>query len=93
LKEIEQGSVFSTLVTSADISQDGRLVLIRTYFSAFLFRREDGESVEACLSRAPCRVPLQIEPQGESIAFLADNLSYVTTSEGKHPALHFFTRK
>jgi hypothetical protein len=42
------------------------------------------------MSRNPCRIPLALEPQGESIALTADGRGYFTTSEGQRPYVHFF---
>lgn len=92
LTHIDDNLIFPALVTAADISRDGRQILIRTYLHAYLYQRDEKESVETTLSRAPCEVPLAVETQGESIAFLPDAKSYVTTSEGHHPRLHFFER-
>jgi hypothetical protein len=88
LEWFAQKSVAS-LVTGASISEDGTQILVRTYFQAYLFRRNLTESIPDSLRRRPCRVPLQFERQGEAIAFAPDG-GYVTVSEGKHPFLHHF---
>jgi hypothetical protein len=49
--------------------------------------RQDGESITAALARAPCTIPLAIEAQGESFAWLLGSAGYVTISEGS-AALH-----
>jgi hypothetical protein len=88
LEGLGQHSIAS-LVTGASISEDGAQILIRTYFQAYLFRRTREESVAEALQRSPCRIPLQLEPQGEAIASVPGG-GYVTVSEGKHPYLHAF---
>ncbi|MGC4068230.1 MAG: hypothetical protein QM784_26995 [Polyangiaceae bacterium] len=88
LESIPHDSLAS-LVTGASISEDGTQILIRTYFQAYLFRRNDQGSVTDALRQPPCRIPLQLEPQGEAIASLSGG-GYATVSEGKHPYLHVF---
>lgn len=68
-------------VTSASISSDGRQILIRTYEQLFYYTRRPGESVIDALNRAPLRIPLATEPQGEAVGWAPDGLSYYTTSE------------
>lgn len=92
LTHIDDNLIFPALVTAADISRDGRQILVRTYLHAYLYHRDEKESIETALSRAPCEVPIAVETQGESIAFLPDAMSFVTTSEGRHSRLHFFER-
>ncbi len=73
--------------TAASISRDGLSILVRTYSSVFLFRREPGESMLAALKRAPKRLPSPREPQGEAISFSDGDTAFITVSEGEHPAL------
>lgn len=69
------------LVTSAAISPDGSEILVRTYEQIFYYNRQPGESVIDALSRAPRRVPLAKESQGEAICWAVDGSGYFTTSE------------
>jgi hypothetical protein len=62
--------------------------VIRTYSSAFLFRRQPGESVSAALRRAPRQLPTAREQQGEALGFAHDDAAFVTISEGVKPAIH-----
>lgn len=67
------GSFGSQLVTGAAASADGRVVALRTYTDAWLFRAPDGDPAMALTENgAPLRVPLPDEPQGEAIAFAPD---------------------
>ncbi|MGI9645542.1 MAG: S-layer homology domain-containing protein, partial [Ilumatobacteraceae bacterium] len=69
------------LATGGDISASGDEILIRTYFSAFVWTRSPGQSLAQALAGAPCPVPLAAEPQGEAIAYAADTGSYFSLSE------------
>ncbi|MCU1390467.1 MAG: hypothetical protein JWL72_3805, partial [Ilumatobacteraceae bacterium] len=62
----------STMATSADISPDGSVVLVRTYQQVLAFARAPGQSVGDALGGTPCSAPQVAEPQGEAIAFSAD---------------------
>lgn len=78
----------SPMPTSAAISRDGSTILVRTYSSVFLFSRSAGESVLSALSRAPVAYPSPSEPQGEAIAFVDRDSSFLTISEGVKPPLN-----
>jgi hypothetical protein len=69
------------LTTGGDMSPAGDEILIRTYFSAFVWRRGPTESVADALGGAPCPVPVRSEPQGEAVGYAADGRSYLTLSE------------
>jgi hypothetical protein len=90
LTVFEQGKRRNTLVTAGDISPDGGQILIRTYTSAYLWRRLPNESVVDALKHEPCVVPLSHEPQGETIAFSPDGKAYYTVSEGQQPKIFNF---
>jgi hypothetical protein len=79
------GGVGSRVVTGAAMSADGAVVALRSYTDAWLYPVADGDLVGA-LSRAPMRVPLPGEPQGEAIAFDSDGalLSGSETRGGVH---------
>jgi hypothetical protein len=90
LSIFDQGKKRSTLVTAGDVSPDGSWILIRTYTTAFLWRREGEESLVAALARTPCSAALAKESQGETIAFSPDGSAYYTLSEGRNPSLFRF---
>lgn len=79
-----------TTTTGGDISPDGRWIIVRTYSSAFLWRRHHGGTVADAFLTEPCRLPLRSEPQGEAIGFDSSGSGYFTVSEGSHPPLHYF---
>ena len=84
-----QGSLpGNPMPTAASISRDGLAILIRTYSSVFLFRREPGDAVTAALSRPPRQLPSPREQQGESIGFADQDAAFITISEGVNPAVN-----
>ena len=68
-------------VTAGDISPSGDEILLRTYTTAFAWRRDPLQSVTEALGGARCAVPLEFETQGEAIAYRHDGNAYLTTSE------------
>lgn len=81
-----------SLTTAASVSPDGRLVAIRSYLDAHLWRRDPAAPLADAFKTTPCKLPLTVELQGEAIGFHADGLGYTTVSEGTSPALHPFRR-
>jgi hypothetical protein len=71
------------LATSAEASFDGSAILVRTYSDVFVYERTPGETAATALAREPCTAAAAVEQQGEAIAVTADDLGYVTISEGK----------
>ena len=92
------------LVTGADISPDGKYILIKnhnnivaTYAWILLFTREDGESVAETLKRQTHPEPLQCynwEWQGEAICWL-DSTKFYTTSDcdDGNPPIYVYTKR
>jgi hypothetical protein len=66
------GALGSFTVTGGATSRDGRVVALRTYTDAWLYRVPASGDVVAALQGTPLQVPLPDEPQGEAVAFLAD---------------------
>ena len=91
------------LVTGADISPDGKYILIKnhnnivaTYSWILLFTREQGESVAQTLIRQTHPEPLRCytyEWQGEAICWL-DNSTFYTTSDADdgNPPIYKYVR-
>lgn len=79
--------------TGGSISPAGDEILIRTYDSAFLFRRAQGMSVAEALAAPPCPIPLEREAQGEAIGFALDGSGYYSASEGSSQPIYFYTRR
>ena len=81
------------LATGADVTADGSVVTIRTYQTAWLFPRRDGQTIAEALAATPCEAPTAPEEQGEAIAFVdqgpdAGPVAFVTISEGANPAIN-----
>lgn len=76
----QAGAAGAILVTGGAVSRDGKVVALRTYTDAYLYYAPDGDVLKA-LRRAPVRVPLPNEPQGEAIAFDPDG-TLLSGSEG-----------
>jgi len=78
---------FSTLpfgATAADISPDGRFILVRSssrLIAPRLYERLPGQSVADALRVAGTSFTLGTESQGEAIGWAADGKSFYTTSE------------
>jgi hypothetical protein len=80
----------ATMVTGADISPDGSVVLVRTYQDVLVFERPAGRLLPEAFEEEPCSAPSLAEAQGEAIAVAADGASYTTISEGEGPPVHQF---
>lgn len=92
------------LVTGADISPDGKYILIKNhnnivakYTWVLLFTREDGESVAETLRRQVHPEPLKCysyEWQGEAICWL-DSTTFYTTSDSDdgNPPIYKYTKQ
>jgi Ca2+-binding RTX toxin-like protein len=68
--------------TAADISADGRLVLVKNRLDVFAWLRDPGETVEAALARAPQSVCPGTPGVGEAIAIRPDGSGYAMVREG-----------
>jgi hypothetical protein len=70
--------------TAADISPDGRFILVRSsnrFYTGYLFQRGVGQSVADALHGDGVPFTLGLESQGEAIGWAADGSSFYTTSE------------
>lgn len=80
------------LVTGGDVSDDGMMVLVRTYKDAYLWLRQGSEPLSSTIERPACPIPLRREEQGEAIAFAPDGSGYFTLSEGQHSRVFQYER-
>jgi 5'/3'-nucleotidase SurE len=80
-----------TIVTGADVSPDGSIVLVRTYRRVLAFARPRGAPLADAFVVDPCPAPQVNEPQGEAVGFAANGRAYYTISEGEHAPIHRFT--
>jgi hypothetical protein len=82
-----------TWVTAADMSKDGRHIVIKTLSAVYYWYRKGNETVEQALSKPAKELPYVAEKQGESITIAPGNNGYITISEGKKAALNFYKWK
>ncbi len=76
-------------VTAADLRADacGVRLLVRTYSSLWELSGPVGASVPQLLGTMPVSVPVAIEPQGESVAYLPSGHAYLTVTDGPAASL------
>jgi hypothetical protein len=80
-------------ITGADMSPDGRLIVIRTLHTAALWSRSGNASLEEVFAALPCSAPIPPDDsesdEGGAIGFSADSRGYYTTIEGDPAPLWF----
>lgn len=78
------------IVTGADWSADGRRLIVRCYVHGWEWHAPGDEPLDPAqlAERAPQRVYLAGEAQGEAVAYATDGGAILTVSEGLHPPLH-----
>ncbi len=85
------------MLTSGNISRDGREILLKSYTNIFYWKVREGESVADALGRPHDMLPPYIlEPQGEGIAFDKNAGGYFTISErgnSREPVKLYYYRK
>ena len=77
----------SPLITAADITKDGKTLLLRTYTSVVAFDAKILQSSEDLVEM--CIIESAPEQQGESIVLIEDT-RYITISEGENPKIYSF---
>ncbi len=76
------GTIQYSFITAADISADGKELLLKNYDAIYYWRRKENESIYEALKRTrDIGAPYQREPQGEAICFDKDSKGYYTLSE------------
>ncbi len=89
------GKLHFSQAIAGDISEDGLEILIKNYPNIYYWKRQANEQVSDALQRAPVRLPYQMEPQGEAIAWKPDGSGYYTLSEekdGVEAVLYYYKR-
>ena len=87
-------SVPNGLITGADISPDGKRVIVCDYFGGYEFvLPDDAESFDEIWKVKPRLVDLGTREQGEAVAYSADGLSLYATSEHLNSPLIMVSRK
>jgi hypothetical protein len=94
---IPVGELSFSGVVSAAMSPDYGNIILKTYDGLQFWKREQGESIEATLSKAYKSLLYEQEAQGEAICFKNDNSGFFTLSEKPALAssvrLFFYRRK
>jgi hypothetical protein len=83
-------------VVGADVSPDGKEILMKNYNKIFYWKTSTSSAVDAILKQSPSEVPYEAEPQGESITWARDGSGFYTLSEknpNKPSYLYFYKRK
>jgi len=68
-------------VTAADISPDGKKLLVKTYTSIWQYKLNRDKNGLIILKPRPKTLPYRVEPQGEAVCFDKKGKGYFTLSE------------
>lgn len=82
-------------VVAADISPDGKEVILKTYDYVYYWKREKAESIVELLQQKQLELKYKPEVQGESVAWSRDGSGYYTLSESnqhERASLLFYKR-
>jgi len=96
VKVEEIGTLPFNNIVAANISSDGKEILLKNYREIYYWKRLDHESIAEALKRNPIQLDYNPEPQGESIAWNLDGSGFYTLSEsetGPGGTLYFYKRK
>ena len=75
------GKLPFTFSTAADISADGKHILIKNITDIFYWERSANESILQTLSKKYNKIPYKVEPQGEALCFDLNKRYFYTISE------------
>jgi hypothetical protein len=70
-----------TWVTAADISPNGKYLLVKTYTGVWRFKVKHSPDGGIILNAQPKTLPYRLEPQGEAVGYDAKGKGYYTLSE------------
>jgi hypothetical protein len=79
--------------TGLDITADGKLAAVITYYSVFLFPKAPGQTWAEAFSQKPSILPPHKLAQAESIAFSKDGKTITTISEGRESPIVRYREK
>ena len=82
-----------TTTTGGDLSPARDQLTVRTYKSAFAWRRAPGATLDEALATPPCTIPTSAGGQGETLGFAADGKGYYSLNEGTFQPLKFYAEK
>jgi hypothetical protein len=92
----EVGKIDLSNINAADISADGKEVLMKNYDHIYYWKKSGDESIVELLHSPPVGIPYDPEPQGEAIAFSRNGSGFYTLSEngkGERARLYFYKRR
>lgn len=90
------GSLSLTKITAADISSDGKEILIKNYTHVYYWKNNGNMTIPELLKQPPQKLNYEEEPQGEAITWDATDSGFYTLSElnkEKKTYLYFYKRK
>lgn len=82
-------------ITAADISHDGKHVLLKSYDYMYYWHRAQNQPLNELFLTTPIRLPYEAEAQGEAVCWLNQGTQYLTISELKNgvvPALNLYNQ-
>lgn len=85
-----------TSITAADLSPDGRQMVMKNYEHLYYWSSPAPTSIVHLLTQDPFEVPYEEEPQGEAMTWALDGSGIYTLSErplGSNPYFYFYKRK
>lgn len=77
-------------VTGADLSADGKSLLVRGYFSIAQFEVLGPERWAETLSQAPDYAPFRAERQGEAVVFRGGAPGFITIGESQNAVVNWY---
>lgn len=90
--KVNQAKKIATLpyswVTAADISPNGKYILVKTYTNIYRYKRSGSKTLAQAFAKKPKTMPYKLEQQGEAVAWDHKGKGYFTLSErvGSTPA-------
>ncbi|MDP2173753.1 MAG: hypothetical protein Q8M98_02195 [Candidatus Cloacimonadaceae bacterium] len=81
-----------TMVTAADISPNGKYIMVKTYTGVVRYSRSGKTTIAKAMGKKPKPMPYKIEPQGEAIGWGYDGKGYFCISErsGEQPLILYY---
>lgn len=83
---VKLGTLPLSWVTAADLSPNGKKLLVKTYVGIWQFKVNRHKQGDITLSQKPKNLPYKIEPQGEGICWDNQGKGYYTLSEADRDA-------
>lgn len=77
-------------ITAADVSADGKKILVKSYEKVYYWQRPANQAIWQVLKTTPKELTYKQEKQGEAIAFTPDGNGYYTTSEGVYAPIYYY---